>query len=213
MRVTLIAAACLVAAGCAQGPVEVAEAPPPLPPELTRDDCYTVVLFDKVKIVQPGPDVPPEYHAFVGNWQKGAWDGKWCHDLLIHEVRADGSADIFEMHAPYEPWGQPATAFKRTGRIDKEGNLRFRYGTETVSYALVDGQLHARRSGKFGALEAVLVNGEKVKRDAAGVPVALTKDAPPKPAPESKFPDITASAPAAAPSVSTAPSIAAFTVE
>lgn len=170
MRFTGLAAACLVVAGCAKEPVEVAEAPPP---ELTRDDCYTVVLFDDVDIVRPGPDVPAEYHGFVGNWQKGAWDGKWCHDVLISKVGADGSAELFEMHAPYAEWGQPASAFKRKGRFDESGNLRFRYDTEVVTYKLVDGRLHARRSGRFGDLVAVLVNGETVRRDAAGVPVGL----------------------------------------
>lgn len=159
MRVTILAAACLFAAGCAKEPVEVAEAPPP--PELTRDDCYTVVLFDDPEIVQPGSDVPPEYSGFLGNWTNGAWGGKWCHDLRVSKVTADGTVTLYDMHAPYEPWGQPATAFERKGRIDQEGNLRFRYGTEAVTYKLVEGKLHARRSGRFGDLEAILIDPDE----------------------------------------------------
>lgn len=156
MRVTSLAAACLLVAGCAKEAVEVAVAPPP--PQLTRADCYTVVLFDDPQVVEPEADVPTEYRSFLGDWTNGAWDGKWCHDLRISEVRADGTVELYDMHAPYEEWGQPATAFKRTARIDPEGNLRFRYGTESVTYRLVEGELHARRSGRFGDLEAILID-------------------------------------------------------
>lgn len=197
MRFTSLAAVSLVLAGCAQKPEEVAEAPPP---ELTRDDCYTVVLFDDVDIVQPGPEVPAEYHGFVGAWQKGAWDGKWCHDVLISEVRADGSVELFEMHAPYVEWGQPASAFKRRARIDENGNMRFRYGTETISYTLVDGSLHARRSGRFGDLAAVLVNGDSVARDAAGVPIGLDEKTVEAPQPQQPdLDELAASAPVPVP--------------
>ncbi|HUF57474.1 MAG TPA: hypothetical protein VMM55_13035 [Thermohalobaculum sp.] len=155
MRVTMIAAAGLVLAGCAKDePVEVVEAPPP---ELTRPDCYTVVLFDDPPVVEPDEAVPEPHREFLGSWTRGAWDGKWCTELFVTEIRPDGLVELYEMHAPYPDWGQPASAFKRTARIDDQGDLRFRYGTESLRYRLLDGTLLAERSGRFGKLEAVLV--------------------------------------------------------
>ena len=94
MRLTSLAIACLLAAGCMQttkvgesakladatAPVAAKGPAPMVPagPQLTRDDCYTVVLFDKIKIKKPGADVPPQFAAFSGAWQKGAWAGEWC---------------------------------------------------------------------------------------------------------------------------------------
>lgn len=156
MRVITIASACLMVAGCAKDKGETVEAPPPAP-ELTRADCYTVVLFDDPPVVEAEASVPEEHANYLGSWTRGAWDGEWCTELFVTEVRSDGSVELYEMHAPYEEWGQPASAFKRTARIDANGDLRFRYGTESVKYDLIDGKLYAERSGRFGNLEAVLV--------------------------------------------------------
>ena len=155
MRVTMIAAACAVVAGCAKEP-EPVQAPEP-EPELTRADCYTVVLFDDPQVQEPGENVPPAYAGYLGSWTRGAWDGEWCHELLVTQVSPDGAVELYELHAPYPEWGQPASAFKRTARIDDNGDLRFRYGTESLRYDLVEGKLYAERSGRFGKLEAVLV--------------------------------------------------------
>ena len=156
MRTFLLVTACLVLSACMQAtapePVKTAQAKPAV-----TSDCYTVVLFDKHKVEKPGKDVPALYSQFLGEWGGGAWNGVWCHDLLVTKVYADGRADLFEMHAPYAPWAQPATAFRRTGRIDKDGNLRFAYGTETISYRVADGRLQATRSGIPGDLKATLV--------------------------------------------------------
>ena len=155
MRVMMIAAACVLVAGCAKE-VKTVEAPEP-EPELTRADCYTVVLFDDPQVQTPGEKVPEAYAGYLGSWTRGAWDGKWCHELLVTQVTADGQVELYEMHAPYEAWGQPASAFKRTARIDDSGDLRFRYGTESLRYELVGGKLYAERDGRFGKLEAILV--------------------------------------------------------
>ncbi|MBK0400912.1 hypothetical protein H0I76_17060 [Limibaculum sp. M0105] len=143
----------LLVLGCAEKPKEVVQKEPEI---TTRPDCYTVVLFDKHPIVPPVAGVPLEHARFLGQWNRGAWNGEWCHDLRITEVTPDGQVHLVEMHAPYEPWGQPASAFKRTGRIDKDGILTLRYGTESVRYRIENGQLHAQRSGVLGNLVAVL---------------------------------------------------------
>ena len=182
MRVMMIAAACIVVAGCAKDEVKTVEAPEPAP-ELTRADCYTVVLFDDPQVREPDEQVPAEYADYLGSWTRGAWDGEWCHDLLVTEVTADGAVELYEMHAPHAEWGQPASAFKRTARIDKNGDLRFRYGTETVKYDYVDGKLYAERSGRLGELEAVLIGPDaEIPGERAAVEAA--KAAPTQPSAE-----------------------------
>lgn len=156
MRTILLVIVCLGLSGCFQTaqkePVKVAQKKP-----VVTSDCYTVVLFTEAKVEKPEPQVPETYKQYLGEWGGGAWNGVWCHDLLVTKVYPDGRADVFEMHAPYEPWLQPATAFRRTARFDGEGNLRFAYGTETASYRIVDGKLQATRAGQHGNLKATLV--------------------------------------------------------
>ncbi|MEM6974224.1 MAG: hypothetical protein AAF577_15605 [Pseudomonadota bacterium] len=154
-------AACGVAtmlAGCMGSKQEVAEAQPAPPPDLTRSDCYTVTLFDGFDIKPPPEGTPVAHAAFLGEWRFGAWDGKWCHDLLVTEILDDGTVILMDKHAPYVPWGQPATAFERKGRIDQNGVLRFRHGTTQRSYRLDadSGRLVGMREDVNGALTAEL---------------------------------------------------------
>jgi hypothetical protein len=122
-----------------------------------NSDCYTVDLFTKVKIEKPADDVPEAYRQFLGNWGAGAWNDIWCHDLLVAKVHADGRVDLVEMLAPHAAWNYPATAFNRTARIDGQGNLRFAYGTERLSYRIENGKLVGERSGTYGDLRIVMV--------------------------------------------------------
>ena len=161
-RQSLTMLACALAIGCA-AKKEVAKAPPGPAPVA---DCYTVVLFDEYEIKPPAEGVPPEYARFLGKWERGAWNGQWCHDLLVTEVTPTGKVNLVDMHAPYEPFGAPASAFQRVGRIDKDGNLRLRYGTESVTYRYEDGRLVGERQGIYGTMIAVL-------RSEGDVPVPL----------------------------------------
>ncbi|MDT8343644.1 MAG: hypothetical protein RQ752_04355 [Thermohalobaculum sp.] len=154
LRHTLIVAVGLALLGCAEKPKEVAQPAPEV--ITTRPDCYTVVLFDKHPIKQPEAGVSPEDARFLGQWKQGAWNGEWCHDLLITEVKKGGEVRMVDMHAPYEPWGQPASAFQRVGHIDKDGFLNVRYGTESVRYRIEGGRMIAERSGIHGNLVAML---------------------------------------------------------
>ena len=106
--VSAIAAA--VVMGCA--PKRVAKGPTPYDRTVVAD-CYTVELFTVANIEPPGANVPADWAAYSGVWGKAAWEGKWCHDLHVLRVEEDGSVEVMELHAPYEPWGKPATAFRR----------------------------------------------------------------------------------------------------
>lgn len=119
-------------------------------------DCYTVDLFTPEKVRKPEKDVPEKYKAYLGRWGGGAWNDVWCHNLLVYKVHKDGQAELVEMHAPYEPFNQPATAFNRIGRIGDDGVLRFTQGLERTAYKIDGGYLFGTRGGVYGNLEIVL---------------------------------------------------------
>ena len=141
MRATWImgfAALGIALAGCA--PKRVATGPTPY--DRTVDaGCYTVDLFTPSNVTTPADDVPAEWRGYLGKWGGGAWEGKWCHDLYVLGISPDGQVDVISAHAPFPEWGLEATAFRRQGRIDKEGMLTLRYKDVVVEYRLQNGQL------------------------------------------------------------------------
>ncbi|MEM9146704.1 MAG: hypothetical protein AAGC57_10930 [Pseudomonadota bacterium] len=145
----------LCMAACAPMSEKKAEVPPGFD-HLRQPGCYTVDLFKEVPINQPAPEVPAEHAAFLGEWGNGVWNGKWCHDLLIHTIHADGRVELLDMHAPTNVYGQPATIFKRIGQIREDGALHFAHGVTTRSYRIIDGLMHGTRDGSLGTLEIVL---------------------------------------------------------
>lgn len=142
-------------AGCL-GTEKAPEPPPPPPVDLTREDCFTVVMFSDASIERPGADVPEAWNQYLGIWVKGAWDGKWCHDLYVTKIEPTGAVEVIEAHGPYEPWAKPATAFRRTGQIGEDGKLRVTYGTVQVTYEILDGKLVASRREGRSSLAAAL---------------------------------------------------------
>lgn len=140
-RIILLAAA--LAAGCAASPRQERT---PVAFDATRDDsCYTVDLFTKVSIRRPGGDVPEAWRAFSGRWGGGAWEGQWCHDLYVLDIRPDGQVELVETYAPHLQWGKRATAFRRTARIDDDGRLRLAYGRVRLEYWVENGMLYGAR--------------------------------------------------------------------
>lgn len=157
MRACIALVACATLTGCLGLWGKEEPAPPPPPPvELTRDDCYTVVMFSDATIEKPGADVPEAWKEYLGVWVKGAWDGKWCHDLYVTKIEPSGDVEVIEAHGPYDPWAKPATAFRRTGHIDEDGKLHLSYGPIRVVYELQDGVLSASRREGTSRLEAKL---------------------------------------------------------
>lgn len=120
--------------------------------------CHTVKLYDKIPVKRPGKKVPPEFSQFLGVWERGAWDGTWCHDLHVLDVSADGTVDLLDMHAPNTEWKLAPSVFRRTARIHEDGSLRFRYGTESRRYELKHGKLIGVRTGGYGQMKVALSN-------------------------------------------------------
>lgn len=136
-----VAAAALLAVGaCAPKPPPAKKAVNTVVP-----DCYTVELFHPEKIRKPSARIPESWAAFSGKWGKGAWGGKWCHDLHVISISDSGVVDLFELHAPYEPWNKPATAFRRKGRMTEDGRLRIFYTGVTVEYRMKNGRMMGKR--------------------------------------------------------------------
>ncbi len=117
--------------------------PPPVAARANHADnlilgCYTVDLFDPYKIEYPAANVPPAMSKFLGVWKDAGWNGKWCHDLYITEVRADGTVTLLDAYGPNLGQGLEATVFRRTARI-VNGVLTFNaIGHAPVSYELAD---------------------------------------------------------------------------
>ncbi len=155
MRIFLLMVASVFVSACVQANTKVA-VKMTAEEESFNANCYTVDLFTKVSIEKPADDVPEAYQQFLGDWGAGAWGNFWCHDLLVSKVDAGGRVELVDMHAPHAPWNYPATAYRRVGRIDQDGVLRFAYGTERHSYRIENGRLIGERSGTYGNFQIVL---------------------------------------------------------
>lgn len=133
-----------IAACAPQGPKQ---APGPTAFDRTVDkSCYTVEIDSPAKIREPAATVPKSLSAFSGRWGGGAWGGKWCHDLHVLSVEPNGEAVVIEAHAPYEPWGKNATAFKRKAVVSPDGRMRMIYKGVVIEYWVADdGSLHGLR--------------------------------------------------------------------
>lgn len=124
MRRLLIVGLAVLVAGCMQtGKKTTASAAPDLSDQLSVG-CYTVDLFDPYRINYPQAGVNPEHAKFLGVWKDGAWDGKWCHDLYVIDVRADGTVTVLDAYGPNTARKWEAQVYKRTGRIE-DGVLKF----------------------------------------------------------------------------------------
>jgi hypothetical protein len=123
----------------------------------TRDStCYTVDIFDKIIVKTPEAGVPKEWRGFAGRWGGGAWNGAWCHDLYVLDIASSGAATVIETHAPMPAWGKPASAFRRTAHIDKDGRLRMNFGRVKVEYWLDGDTLYGKRDEGMGEMLVAL---------------------------------------------------------
>ena len=183
MRILLLLTGCVLVSGCSL--FQKSKVTPPVQPvqEVVADDCYTVDLFTKITVEQPEDGVPVANQQFLGEWGGGAWNDVWCHGLLVTKIYADGRVELVDMHAPYAPWNQPATAFRRVGRVDEDGNLRFAYGTVRRSYRIENGKLIGTNNGQFGNLHVELARFETQPN-----PVQLSQASSKNPVQRSKLP-------------------------
>lgn len=137
-----LAAGAVLLTGCAEKPK---------PPrqmsfaETIVPECYTVFPFGDTEIRTPTADVPSDWKNFTGVWGGAAWEGEWCHDLHVLEVRPDGTARVISAHAPYDKWNREATIFRRTAKIGPDNRLRFKYGDTVHEYWLENGRLLGTR--------------------------------------------------------------------
>lgn len=156
MKHVIILGAALLAGACSFGPKEA-------PPPARSGPCYTVDLFDKYRIKKPGAGVNAEMAALLGEWGNGAWDGEWCHDLYVLEVRKDGVAKVIETFGPSQNWGRRAAAFRRTGSVSRDGVLTLTAGNVVSKYRVRNGQLHGeRREGRQAKPFRIVLNHDGV---------------------------------------------------
>lgn len=167
-RHLLAALAVLAVAGCGGKEPEVAKVD--LGDQLSPD-CYTVDLFDPFTIRNPPTEVASEANKFLGVWMHGAWDGKWCHDLYIINVSADGTVDLLDAYGPYRAAGLEATVFRRKGKL-KDGVLTFHSRGGTVHYRRDGDYLVGTRKGTLGNFDIIMSREDNVD---FGKPVMLAR--------------------------------------
>jgi hypothetical protein len=169
MRNSLAALAVLAVAGCGGSEPEQVVAVN-LGDQLSPG-CYTVDLFDPFTIEPPAPEVAQEAQKFLGVWKNGAWNGKWCHDLYITRVDADGSVVVLDAYGPFSAAGLEATVFRRQGTL-KDGVLTLHSRGGTVKYQREGDYLVGTRKGTLGKMEITMSREENV---AIGEPVMLKR--------------------------------------
>ena len=151
------AGALLALAGCGLQSAKPGKVAPTLADKLSLG-CYTVDLFDPYRLQFPESGVPKEYRPFIGVWKDAAWNGEWCHDLYITEIKPDGTVTLLDAHGPYLKLGHEATVFKRTARIEN-GVLSFiSVGKAPVTYRLAENGrfLIGNRIDAFGKYEITM---------------------------------------------------------
>ncbi|MGB0505511.1 MAG: hypothetical protein ACPGGK_04875 [Pikeienuella sp.] len=151
MQRILLSFMLVASVACAPAPQKKATGPTAFDKTVDKS-CYTVEIDSPAKIKKPAPTVPTALRALSGRWGGGAWGGQWCHDLHVLSVEPDGRAVVIEAHAPYEPWGKNATAFRRNANVSSDGTLRMIYKGVVIEYWVAsDGSLHGVR--KEGDIE------------------------------------------------------------
>lgn len=119
-------------------------------------NCKTVKLFDRVK-PKMHRKAPKHLKPWLGHWGPGLWGGKLCHELVIEEIRADGSVRVADLQGFYLPWDRWPTAFRREARFLEDGRLEVKQGRMGVSiYTLQDGALHGAYSWGASPLHVTL---------------------------------------------------------
>ncbi|MEM7546336.1 MAG: hypothetical protein AAF367_12430 [Pseudomonadota bacterium] len=149
--------AALVVVGLAACTPTVKKAGPTPYDKTVVDDCYTVDLFTVAQIQEPEADVPSEWARYSGKWGSAAWEGKWCHDLYVLKIEPTGAVEVMSLHAPYEPWGKTATAFRRKGVITKDGRLRVPFRGGLMEYWVKNGKLYGDRKEGNGVLRIAML--------------------------------------------------------
>lgn len=158
----------IMLAGCAAKP----KGPPEdLLAKQLKPGCYTVDLFDPFDVIAPARDVPKNVSAFLGAWKDGAWDGRWCHELIVTKVFADGRVELLDLYGPLHDYGLQATVFRRKGTII-DGKLQVgTIGHSTATYERVGKYLVGRRTGRIGTYEITMAKDSRITELRIPIPV------------------------------------------
>ena len=80
-------------------------------------------LPSDVKIVAPGPEVPPEMASFSGTW-KGKWKARAPFMYIVESIEPNGAVTLVYSWAKYRAWSWSGGYERNSGKISK-GKLRF----------------------------------------------------------------------------------------
>lgn len=99
-----------------------------------------------VKILVPGPEVPPEIASFSGTW-KGKWKSRAPFMYIVEVIEPDGAVTLVYSWAKYRAWSWSSGYERNSGKIS-EGKLTFtnKHG-EYTSRIRDDGSMLSKFSG------------------------------------------------------------------
>lgn len=131
------------------------------PVSLMQPDCYTVDLFDPFTVKAPPKEMAEKANEFLGVWMQGAWNGKWCHDLYVTSVSANGEVEVLDAYGPWPDAGMRPVVFRRTGWLT-DGVLTLHTQAGTARYWREGRYLAGTLTGALGEMEIMLRRNDSV---------------------------------------------------
>lgn len=106
--------------------------------------CASIPPPQEIKVVPPGPSIPPDLARFSGRWV-GKWDDSRDHQLIVSEIRPPREIVVYAFRAVpgFPRWSRESATYE-------DGLLRIDFpgmGTVATYQMNVDGSLN----GVYGA--------------------------------------------------------------
>lgn len=82
-------------------------------PPHTDENASSIPLPPDIRIVAPGPEVPPAIAAFSGRWGPNRWNGnQLSHILIVEEIKPSGAATVIYAYGDWSAWNIKANSIR-----------------------------------------------------------------------------------------------------
>ncbi|MGD1870762.1 MAG: hypothetical protein ACFB0F_14885 [Neomegalonema sp.] len=103
--------------------------------------CNAVYLHDNLR-KKPNKDADETHSAFAGHWVAGMWDGKLCQEVVVEEVREDGTARSADLRGRYTPWDVEPLAMRREAAFADDGSMIVPMSGGKMTFWLSDDRMY-----------------------------------------------------------------------
>ena len=118
-------------------------------------DCNAVYLHDDLR-QKPAAEISEARRNFAGHWVSGMWDGKLCQEIVVEEIREDGSVRIADLRGRYSPWKAEPLAIRREGSFTEDDSLVVPMTGGEMTFWLSEGRMYGIfRTGGMSLLIAL----------------------------------------------------------